>query len=74
MGSKVYFHLHLCFQWMVRGQAGANGVSAVRLVEEVGGREIGSVHPLCMGGSLAMGSHLRLVAAEMMAAVVRIKL
>ena len=53
------------------GQVGANGVSAARLVEEVGGAEIGNVHLLCMGGGLVLGSHLRLVAAEIMGAVVR---
>ena len=55
---------------MVPGQIGANGVSAVRLVEEDGGREIGSVQLLCMGGGLVLGRHLRLVAAERTAAMV----
>ena len=55
------------------GQVGANGGSAARLVEEVGGREIGNVHLLCMGGGLVVGRHLRLVAAEIPAALVRIK-
>ena len=56
---------------MVPGQVGANGGSAARHVEEVGGGEIESVHLLCMRGGLVMGNHLRLVAAEMMDAVVR---
>ena len=51
------------------GQVGANGGSAARLVEEDGGGEIGSVQLPCMGGGLVVGNHLRLVAAEMMAAV-----
>ena len=53
------------------GHVGANGVNAARPVEKVGGGEIENVHLLCMGGGPAMGRHLRLVAAEMMAAVVR---
>ena len=53
------------------GQVGATGVSAARLVEEAGGGEIGSVHLHCMGAGLVMGNHLRLVTAEIMAAVVR---
>ena len=53
------------------GQVGANGGSAARPVEEDGGGEIESVHLHCMGGGLVMGRHLRLVAAEIMAAVVR---
>ena len=56
---------------MVPGQVGANGGSAARPVEEVGGREIGSVHLLCMEGGLVMGRLLRLVTAEIMAAMVR---
>ena len=52
------------------GQVGANGGSAARPAEEVGGEEIESVHLLCMGGGLAMGRHLRLVAAEIISAVV----
>ena len=55
------------------GQVGVNGGSAARLVEEVGERETVIVHPLCMGGGLAVGSHWRLVAAEITAALVRIK-
>ena len=54
---------------MAPGQIGANGESAARLVEEVGELEIGNVHLLCMGGGLAVGSHLRLVAAEKITAV-----
>ena len=51
------------------GQVGANGESAARPVEEDGGREIGNVHLLCMGDSLVVESHMRLGAAEIMAAV-----
>ena len=56
---------------MVPGQVGANGVSAARPVEKAGGGEIGSVHLLCMGDGLVMGRLLRLVTAEIMAAMVR---
>ena len=51
------------------GQVGVDGVSAVRHVEKAGGGEIVIVHPLCMGGGLAVENHLRLVAAEIMSAV-----
>ena len=54
---------------MVPGQVGVNGGNAVRLVVEAGGREIDNVHLLCMVGGVVMGSHLILVAAEIMAAV-----
>ena len=54
---------------MGHGQVGADGVSAARLVEEVGGAEIVSVHLLCMGGGLVVGIHLRLVAAEILTVV-----
>ena len=57
---------------MGHGQVGVDGVSAARLVEEAGGGEIGSVHLHYMEGGHAMGRLLRLVAAEIMAAVVRI--
>ena len=46
--------------------------NAARLVEEVGGGEIGSAHLHCMGGGIVVGRHLRLVAARIMAVVVRI--
>ena len=58
---------------MAPGQVGANGGSVARLVEEAGGQEIGIAHLLCMGGGLVVERHLRLVAAEITAAVVRIK-
>ena len=54
------------------GQVGANGESAAKPVEEVGGGEIGNVHLLCMGGDLVVGRRLRLVTAEMMPVLVRI--
>ena len=54
---------------MVPGQVGANGVSAARPVEEVGEGEIVSVHLHCLVDSHVMGSHMTLVAAEIMAAV-----
>ena len=56
---------------MVLGQIGVDGVSAVRLVEEAGEREIGSVHLLCMGGGPVLGKLLRLIAAGTVAATVR---
>ena len=53
------------------GQVGADGGSAARHVEQVGGGEIGSVHLLCMGGGPVAGMPLRLIAAGTVAATVR---
>ena len=54
---------------MVPGQVGVNGGSVARPVGEDGGGEIESVSLHCMGGGLAVGQNLSLVAAEIMAAV-----
>ena len=59
-------------QWMVPGQVGVLGESAVRVVEEVGGGGTAAALLLSTGVDLVLGRLSRLMSAGMVAAMVGI--
>ena len=59
-------------QWMVPGQAGVLGESAVKAVEEVGGGGTAAALLLSTGVDLVLGRLSRLLSAGMVAAMVGI--
>ena len=64
--------LLLDLQWMVPGQAGVLGESAVRVVEEVGGGGTAAALLLSTGVDPVLGRLSRLMSAGMVAAMVGI--
>ena len=64
--------LLLDLQWMVPGQAGVLGESAVKAVEEVGGGGTAAARLLSTGVDLVLGRLSRLMSAGMVTAMVGI--